>query len=104
MLFGSVDIALFEPDSNWHLCSYRGWLIAVLPTDKGFVFEYLAPDGESRGCGSTHYSSIAIAIKQAKARIKQRATVWLMDEWLCEVQERGTINFQEYCRLFKSMH
>lgn len=63
-----------------------------------------APDGEGRGCDSTSYSSVTSAVKQAKIRIKQRATVWLVEQWLCEAQEQGTIDFQEYCHLFKSMH
>lgn len=104
MSFCSVEVTTFEPESKWHLCSYRGWLIAILPSDEGFVFEYLAPDGESRGVGPTNYSSVGVAIKQAKIRIKQRATLWLMEQWLYEVQEQGTIDFQEYCYLFKSMH
>ncbi len=100
----TVEVITFEPEFNWHLCCYRGWLIAVLPSDRGFVFEYLGPDGESRGSDSTNYPSIGVAIKQAKTKIKRRATVWLMEQWLCAAQEQGTITFQEYCYLFKSMH
>ena len=101
MSLGSVEVTIFEPESNWHLCSYRGWLIAILPSDEGFLFEYLGPDGD-RGFGPTNYSSVGVAIKQAKTRIKQRATVWLVEQWLCEAQEQGAITFQEYCYLFKS--
>lgn len=104
MALHSVEVTMFEPESNWHLCTYRGWLIAALPSFEGFAFEYLAPDGENRGSDHLNYSSVAVAIKQAKIAIKRRATVWLIDQWLCEVQEQGKIDFQEYCRLFRSMH
>lgn len=104
MSFNSVQVTTFEPESNWHLCSYRGWLIAVLPSEEGFMFEYLAPDGESRESDQIAHPSVAAAIRQAKKRIKRRATVWLIDQWLCELQEQGTIDMQDYCRLFKSLH
>lgn len=104
MSFSSVQVITFEPESNWHLCSYRGWLIAVLPSDEGFMFEYLAPDGEHHKLDPLTHPSVAAAIKQAKTRIKRRVTIWLMEQWLCEMQEQGTINMQDYCRLFKSLH
>lgn len=103
MSLGSFKVALLEPESNWHLCSYRGWLIAVLPIEEGFVFEYLAPDGESHRSATHCYASMSDAIQQAKASIKRQATLWLMDGWLCELQEQETIDMREYCQLFKSL-
>lgn len=100
----SNQIITHEPESNWHLCSYRGWLIAVLPWENGFMFEYLSPDGESHGADECIHPDVTAAIRQAKSRIKRRATIGLMDQWLCEMQEQGIIDMQDYCRLFQSLH
>lgn len=98
------QLTTFEPGSNWHLCFYRGWLIAILPTQEGFTFEYLAQDGESHGFDHHSYPTIASTLYQAKTAIKRRATIWLMDQWLCELQDLDKINFQEYCQLLRSIY
>lgn len=100
----SLEVTLYEPESNWHLCSYRGWLIAVLPTEQGFAFEYLAPDGESRGAARQSYACMIDAIRQAKKLIKRKVTIGLIDQWLSELQDQETIDMKEYCRLFQSLH
>ena len=104
MSFNSGQVTTCEPESDWYLCSYRGWLLAVLPSDEGFLFEYLAPDGTRYGLEPLIHPSVGAAIKQAKIRIKRRVTIWLMEQWLCEMQEQGTIDIRDYYCLCKSLY
>ncbi|MDB9459170.1 hypothetical protein PN480_12065 [Dolichospermum circinale CS-1225] len=82
---------------------YYGWLIEIIPSSKGYIFQCWIEDEQIAISDNHVYHSKSQAVRAAKKRAKLESTTFAIIQLLHEFNENYHINAQEYTSLLNSI-